>query len=465
VRTREGGRIVDEAAVIARVRAGEPEAYAELVRAHTGIALRAAAALGAGADAEDVVQQAFVKAYCALGRFRDGAAFKPWLLSIVANETRNTVRTAVRQRTLAGREAAFVEAEPLIPESADPAVATLETERRTALLAALEQLSEDHRLVVTYRYLLEMDESETAQALGWPRGTVKSRLNRALRNGRFPARLADGAHPHPAHSAHTYHPLPVVVATADGAWMTDVEGRRYLDLLAGYSALNFGHGNRRLIEAAKAQLERVTLTSRAFHHDRFAAFCARLAELCGMEMVLPMNTGAEAVETAVKTARKWGYRVKGVPDGMAKDRRGGQQLPRPYDDDHQLLHRSGGPGGLRAVHAGLRDRAVRGSDGDARRRSRREHGGRAAGAHPGRGGGAGAAGRLSGGVRELTRERNVLFIADEIQSGLGRTGRTFACEHEGVVPDMYVLGKALGGGVVPVSAVVSSARCWGVPAR
>lgn len=167
--------------MIARVRAGEPEAYAELVRAHTGLALRAAAALGAGADAEDVVQQAFFKAYCSLGRFRDGAAFKPWLLSIVANETRNTVRTAVRQRTLAGREAALVEAEPRIPESADPAVAALEVERRSALLAALERLSEEHRLVVTYRYLLEMDESETAQALGWPRGTVKSRLNRALR--------------------------------------------------------------------------------------------------------------------------------------------------------------------------------------------------------------------------------------------------------------------------------------------
>jgi RNA polymerase sigma-70 factor (ECF subfamily) len=181
VRTREGGRIVDEAAVIARVRAGEPEAYAELVRAHTGIALRAAAALGAGADAEDVVQQAFVKAYCSLGRFRDGASFRPWLLAIVANEARNTMRTAARQRTLAGREAAFAGAEPLIPDAADPAVATLESERRAALLCALERLSEEHRLVVTYRYLLEMDESETAEALGWPRGTVKSRLNRALR--------------------------------------------------------------------------------------------------------------------------------------------------------------------------------------------------------------------------------------------------------------------------------------------
>ncbi|MFE4551178.1 RNA polymerase sigma factor [Streptomyces sp. NPDC056785] len=182
MRTREGGRIVvDEAAVIARVRAGEAEAYAQLVRAHTGIAIRAARALGAGADAEDVVQQAFLKAYCALGRFRDGSAFKPWLLAIVANETRNTVRTAVRQRTLAGREAALAEADPRIPESVDPAAAALGAERRAALLAALDQLSEEHRLVVTYRYLLEMDEPETAQALGWPRGTVKSRLNRALR--------------------------------------------------------------------------------------------------------------------------------------------------------------------------------------------------------------------------------------------------------------------------------------------
>ncbi|MEU2784838.1 MULTISPECIES: RNA polymerase sigma factor [Streptomyces] len=181
MRTREGGRIVDEAAVIARVRAGEPEAYAQLVRAHTGIALRAAAALGAGADAEDVVQQAFVKAYCSLGRFKEGSAFRPWLLSIVANETRNTVRAAARRRTLAGREAALAEADPLIPESADPAVAALERERRAALQAALGRLSEEHRLVVTYRYLLEMDETETAQALGWPRGTVKSRLNRALR--------------------------------------------------------------------------------------------------------------------------------------------------------------------------------------------------------------------------------------------------------------------------------------------
>lgn len=264
-----------------------------------------------------------------------------------------------------------------------------------------------------------------------------------------------------AHSAHNYHPLPVVVATAEGAWMTDVEGRRYLDMLAGYSALNFGHGNRRLIDAAKAQLERVTLTSRAFHHDRFADFCTQLAELCGMEMVLPMNTGAEAVETAVKTARKWGYRVKGVPDGMAKiivasdNFHGRTTTIISFSTDHEA-RADYGPytpgfeivpyGDLTALRAAMTENTV------------------AVLLEPIQG----EAGVLVPppgylpGVRELTRERNVLFIADEIQSGLGRTGKTFACEHEGVVPDMYVLGKALGGGVVPVSAVVSSAAVLGV---
>ncbi|QNE75464.1 sigma-70 family RNA polymerase sigma factor [Streptomyces finlayi] len=170
-----------EAAVIARVRAGDAEAYAQLVRAHTGVALRVAVAFGAAADAEDVVQSAFFKAYQALGNFRDGAAFRPWLLRIVVNETRNTVRSAGRARAVAGREAGFHGADPLIPESADPAVAVLAEERRSLLTAALEGLSEQQRQVVTYRYLLEMDEAETARALGWPKGTVKSRLNRALK--------------------------------------------------------------------------------------------------------------------------------------------------------------------------------------------------------------------------------------------------------------------------------------------
>ncbi|MFI5523072.1 ornithine--oxo-acid transaminase [Streptomyces platensis] len=264
-----------------------------------------------------------------------------------------------------------------------------------------------------------------------------------------------------AHSAHNYHPLPVVVATAEGAWVTDVEGRRYLDMLAGYSALNFGHGNRRLLDAAKAQLERVTLTSRAFHHDRFADFCARLAELCGMELVLPMNTGAEAVETAVKTARKWGYKVKGVPDGRAKivvadnNFHGRTTTIVSFSTDPEA-RADFGPytpgfeivpyGDLAALEAAV--------DADTVAVLLEPIQGEAGVLVP-------PPGYLAG-VRELTRSRNVLFIADEIQSGLGRTGRTFACEHEGVVPDMYVLGKALGGGVVPVSAVVSSREVLGV---
>ncbi|MFW6725064.1 ornithine--oxo-acid transaminase [Streptomyces sp. MAR4 CNY-716] len=264
-----------------------------------------------------------------------------------------------------------------------------------------------------------------------------------------------------AHSAHNYHPLPVVVATAEGAWMTDVEGNRYLDMLAGYSALNFGHGNPRLLDAARTQLDRVTLTSRAFHHDRFAEFCAQLAQLCGKDMVLPMNTGAEAVETAVKTARKWGYRVKGVPEGRAKivvaenNFHGRTTTIVSFSTDPEA-RADYGPytpgfaivpyGDLAALEAAVDEDTV------------------AVLLEPIQG----EAGVLVpppgylAGVRELTAARNVLFMADEIQSGLGRTGRTFACEHEDVVPDVYILGKALGGGVVPVSAVVASREVLGV---
>ncbi|MGW7576607.1 ornithine--oxo-acid transaminase [Streptomyces sp. NPDC054765] len=264
-----------------------------------------------------------------------------------------------------------------------------------------------------------------------------------------------------AHSAHNYHPLPVVVATAEGAWVTDVAGRRYLDMLAGYSALNFGHGNRRLLDAAKAQLERVTLTSRAFHHDRFGDFCTQLAELCGMELVLPMNTGAEAVETAVKTARKWGYQVKGVPDGRAKiivadnNFHGRTTTIVSFSTDPEA--RAGfGPytPGFDIVPYGDPAALEAAVDADTVAVLLEPIQGEAGVLVP-------PPGYLAG-VRELTRSRNVLFIADEIQSGLGRTGRTFACEHEDVVPDMYVLGKALGGGVVPVSAVVSSREVLGV---
>lgn len=264
-----------------------------------------------------------------------------------------------------------------------------------------------------------------------------------------------------AHSAHNYHPLPVVVSSAEGAWMTDVAGRRYLDLLAGYSALNFGHGNARLIAAAKAQLDRVTLTSRAFHHDRFAAFCAELAALCGMEAVLPMNTGAEAVETAVKTARKWGYRVKGVPDGRARivvadgnfHGRTTTIVSFSTDPEARADHGPYTPG-FTVVPYGDAEALAAAVDEDTVAVLLEPIQGEAGVRVP-------PPGYLPA-VRALTRERNVLLLADEIQSGLGRTGALFACEHEGVVPDMYVLGKALGGGVVPVSAVVSSREVLGV---
>jgi ornithine--oxo-acid transaminase len=267
-----------------------------------------------------------------------------------------------------------------------------------------------------------------------------------------------------AHSAHNYHPLPVVVASAKGAWMTDVAGRRYLDMLAGYSALNFGHGHPRLIAEARAQLSRLTLTSRAFHHEHFAAFCAQLAELCGMDMVLPMNTGAEAVETAVKTARKWGYQVKGVPDGRARiivaagNFHGRTTTVISFSTDEEA-RRDYGPytPGFDIVPFGDLDAMTAAVEADPENVVAvllEPIQGEAGVLVP-------PAGYLPG-VRELTRRHRVLFMADEIQSGLGRTGRTFACEHEDVVPDVYILGKALGGGVVPVSAVISSTEVLGL---
>jgi ornithine--oxo-acid transaminase len=267
-----------------------------------------------------------------------------------------------------------------------------------------------------------------------------------------------------AHAAHNYHPLPVVVAEADGAWVTDVEGRRYLDMLAAYSALNFGHRHPRLIAAAMSQLERLTLVSRAFDHDQFGPFCAELAELAGMDVVLPMNTGAEAVETAIKVARKWGYTVKGVPADQAViivfggnfHGRTTTIISFSTDDDARADFGPYTPG-FRIVPYG---------DLDAVRSAVEELGERVVAVlvEPIQGE-AGVivppAGFLPG-LRELCTANNVLMIADEIQSGLGRTGFTFACTAENVVPDAYLLGKALGGGIVPVSAMVSTWPVLGV---
>jgi ornithine--oxo-acid transaminase len=263
------------------------------------------------------------------------------------------------------------------------------------------------------------------------------------------------------HLAHNYHPLPVVIARGEGAWVTDVEGKRYLDLLSAYSALNFGHRHPAIVAAAREQLDRLTLTSRAYHNDALGAFAAALAELCNKDMVLPMNTGAEAVESGIKLARAWGYRVKGIPADAANivvahgNFHGRTTTIVGFSDDP--VARSGfGPftpgfvpvpfGDAAAVEAAIDENTaavlIEPIQGEAGVVIPPE-------------------GYLRA-VREICTRRNVLFVADEIQSGLGRVGTTFACDRENVVPDVYLLGKALGGGIVPVSAVVADRDILGV---
>jgi ornithine--oxo-acid transaminase len=263
------------------------------------------------------------------------------------------------------------------------------------------------------------------------------------------------------HVAHNYHPLDVVIASGSGAVLTDTNGEPYLDFLAAYSAANFGHRHPALVAAAKEQLERLTLTSRAFHHDQLAPFAEGLTRLIGKEMMLPMNTGAEAVESAIKVARKWGYEVKGVPDGraviiVATGNFHGRTTTIIGFSDDPLAHDHYGPytpgfvsvpyGDLDAIRDAITDDVV------------------AVLLEPIQGE-SGVRIPLPGyfaGVRELANRHGVLLIADEIQSGLGRTGRTLALEHENVTADVYLLGKALGGGLVPVSAVVADHEVLGV---
>jgi len=267
--------------------------------------------------------------------------------------------------------------------------------------------------------------------------------------------------------APNYAPLPITLAMGEGAWVTDDEGRRYLDLLAGYSALNFGHRHPALVAAAHAQLDRLTLTSRAFDHDLLEPFAAALAGLVGPlvagdeALVLPMNTGAEAVETAIKAVRKWGYQIKGVPADRATivvadgNFHGRTTTIVSFSDDADA--REGfGPftPGFRSVPFG---------DADALRAAidpttvavllepiQGEHGVIVP-----------PEGYLAA-VRAACDEAGVLLVADEIQSGLGRTGHVLACEAWGVRPDLVTLGKALGGGILPVSAVVGRADVLGV---
>ncbi len=264
-----------------------------------------------------------------------------------------------------------------------------------------------------------------------------------------------------AWGAHNYHPLDLVIESALGAWVTDVEGKRYLDCLSAYSAVNQGHCHPRILATLIEQASRVTLTSRAFRNEQLGAFCEELAQLCGMEMVLPMNTGAEAVETAIKAARRWGYREKGIPDNQAtiiafENNFHGRTTTIVGFSSEPTYREHFGPfapgfalvpfGDIDAVRAAMTANTCAVLIEPIQCE-------------------AGVLMPPDGFMRELSdlcRAQNVLLIADEIQTGLGRTGRMFACDHDDVQPDMYVLGKALSGGFYPVSAVVSRREVLGV---
>jgi ornithine--oxo-acid transaminase len=264
-----------------------------------------------------------------------------------------------------------------------------------------------------------------------------------------------------AHAAHNYAPLPVVLARGQGCWVEDVEGRRYLDLLSAYSALNFGHDHPEIVATLVAQARRLSLTSRAFHNDQFGPLCEELTRLCGMDLVLPMNTGAEAVETAIKTARKWAWQVKGVPEGGAEiiacegNFHGRTVTVISFSDDAQ--YRAGfGPftPGFRLVpygDAAALEHAITPNTAAFLVEPIQGEGGIVVPPD----------GYLRA-CRDICARHRVLFMADEIQTGLGRTGRRFACDHEDVTPDVLILGKALGGGVLPVSAVLASREVLGV---
>ncbi len=261
--------------------------------------------------------------------------------------------------------------------------------------------------------------------------------------------------------ANNYHPLPVVITRAEGVWVEDPEGNRYMDMLSAYSALNQGHRHPRIVQALKDQADKCTLTSRAFHNDQLGPLCQELAELTGMEMILPMNSGAEAVETAVKAARKWGHTIKGIPAETAEiivcsGNFHGRTTTVVSFSSEESYRQGFGPftpgftiipyGDAEALSAAITDKTcaflVEPIQGEA-------------------GVVVPPAGYLKR-CREICDNNTVLLIADEIQSGFGRTGKMFCCEHEGVIPDVLVMGKALSGGILPVSAVASKNDVLGV---
>ena len=262
-------------------------------------------------------------------------------------------------------------------------------------------------------------------------------------------------------SAHNYEPLPVVLERGEGEWVWDVDGNRYLDMLSAYSALNQGHRHPAIMAAAEEQMSKLTLTSRAFHNDQMGPFVHELCDATGYEKALPMNTGAEAVETAIKAVRKWGYKVKGVPEGEAEiivcenNFHGRTTTIVGFSSEEQ--YRDGfGPftpgfvlvpyGDADAFEAAVTKNTV----------------GFLVEPLQGEGGVVVPADGYLRRTAEFCRERRIAFLGDEIQTGLGRTGRLFCCEWEGVRPDVLIVGKALGGGVYPVSAAIADSEIMDV---
>lgn len=261
--------------------------------------------------------------------------------------------------------------------------------------------------------------------------------------------------------AHNYHPLPIVISEAEGVWVKDPEGKEYMDMLSAYSALNQGHRHPKIIQALKNQADRVTLTSRAFHNDQLGPWYEKVCKITGKNMVLPMNTGAEAVESAIKVARRWAYDVKGVEENKAEiigcngNFHGRTMIPVSLSSEKEY-QRGFGPliPGIKLIPYG---------DIEALKNAITPN--TAAFIFEPIQGEAGIIVPPEGFLKEaakLCKEHNVLFIADEIQTGLGRTGKMFACEWENIEPDVYILGKALGGGVMPISAVVANDDILGV---
>lgn len=263
------------------------------------------------------------------------------------------------------------------------------------------------------------------------------------------------------YGAKNYLPLPIVISKAKGIWVEDPEGKRYLDMLSAYSAVNQGHCHPRIVQALKDQADKVTLTSRAFYNDQLGVWYEKICQLTKKSMALPMNTGAEAVETAIKTARRWGYEVKGIAENRAEiiactgnfHGRTMVAVSLSSDPDYQ---RGFGPllPGIKLVPYGDLDALKNAITPNTAAFLVEPIQGEAGIIIPPK--------DFLKQAYQLCQQHNVLFIADEIQAGLGRTGKLFACEWEGFEPDMYILGKALGGGVFPISCVVADKSILGV---